>query len=53
MAFDTIPIHFLCESNICYEYILDANTQEITIVRILAIQYSYSILAGSITLLSL
>ena len=45
MAFDTIPIHFLCESSICYICIPDANAQEITIVRILTIQYSYSIRA--------
>ena len=48
MASDTIPIHFLCESNICYIYIPDANTQE-SIYRILAIQYSYSIRAVSTT----
>ena len=42
MASDSIPIDFLCESNICYIYIPDANTQE-SIDRILAIQYSYSI----------
>ena len=49
MASDTIPIHFLCELNICYIYIPDANTQE-SIDRILAIQYSYSFRAVSTTL---
>ena len=46
MASDTIPIHLLCELNICYIYIPDANTQEI-IDQILAMQYSYSIRAVS------
>ena len=48
MASDIIPINFLCESNICYINIPDANTQE-SIDRILAIQYSYSIRAVSTT----
>ena len=44
MAFDTIPTHSLCESNISYIYTPEANTEEI-IDGISAIQYSFSIQA--------